>query len=433
MSDLLAQCLTLLRQQSVEAYIVGGTVRDQLLGRKSHDIDLVVPRDALPVARILANQLGGAFYPLDAERETGRIVMPDRATIDIALMRGATIADDLAARDFTINAMARSVHDPDLTDLIDPHRGADDLRARVVRAVSPHSFTADPLRLLRAVRLAAELQFIIESATEKWMRQDAALVAQTSDERVRDEIARMLLTRDATQSLRALQAYGLLSLVLPNARQDDDTQTTISQFEQLLVALDVAGGIPSALQPVAQTYGALLREYGAMELTGERPRWLMLKLSLSYDTGESFMADLNALKFSRHEIEFARALLRHRERFAQLAPPIDALAAHRFFRDTGAAALGLIMLALGHALDTTRIAQTAAIAATLLNAYTNDYERVIKPSPLLSGAELADRFGLQGAHIGETLKALIEAQVSGVITTREDAERYLPSAIGDIR
>ena len=118
MDDLLARCITLLGADSTAAWLVGGTVRDQLLGRDSHDIDIAVASGALAIARKLANVLGGAYFPLDVERETGRVVMPNRAVIDVAMLRGSDIQDDLAARDFTINALARSLADPG--HLIDP-------------------------------------------------------------------------------------------------------------------------------------------------------------------------------------------------------------------------------------------------------------------------------------------------------------------------
>src|SRR5689334_3383869 len=138
MDDLLARCVDVLQAEGSAAWLVGGTVRDQLLGRDRHDIDIAVTSGALSIARRLANLLGGAYFPLDVEREIGRIVMPDRTVIDVALLRGSDIQDDLAARDFTINALARSLTDP--SRLIDPFDGERDLRARILRAVSDQVF-----------------------------------------------------------------------------------------------------------------------------------------------------------------------------------------------------------------------------------------------------------------------------------------------------
>ena len=209
MNDLLARCVTFFQKQRLEAYLVGGAVRDMLLGRECHDLDFAVPREALQVARELANALGGAYYPLDEERETGRIVMPDRNVVDVALLRGDHIEADLAARDFTINAMAlppllAAYHLPQL-NIIDPLNGVSDLRARLLRVVSDQTFVNDPLRLLRAVRIAGELNFTIEAYTESLIRRDAALLAQASGERVREELLNILVAVHTYQTLEQLQ------------------------------------------------------------------------------------------------------------------------------------------------------------------------------------------------------------------------------------
>lgn len=427
MNDLLQRCIALLQQHSHEAYLVGGTVRDQLLGRESHDIDVVVKADALKIARAMANQLGGAFYALDAERETGRIVMPHREVIDMALMRGADIEADLAARDFTINAMARPLAEG--SALIDPFRGAEDLRLRVIRAVSDQSFIGDPVRLVRAVRLAAELGFSLEPYTRDLMQRDALLLLQPAGERIRAELAKIFQMPAAASSIDLLHAYELLSLILPHARWDEAT----ARFMHGLAAIALLIGDGERGNHVWDNslarFRATLRAYAAEPLSDDRTRWLVLKLATLYDSIEDIAADLQQLHFSRHEIEFARALMRHASRFGQLAQPVDALTTHRFFRDTGAAGLGLIVLGLARAIETPRAEQMLAIAEALLEHYVEAYERIIAPAPLINGVELAERFNLRGPQIGEALRALIEAQVSGEVTTREDAERYLQSAI----
>ncbi len=409
MSDLLTRCVTILQQRHVEAYLVGGTVRDQLLGRTSHDLDFVVPHDALGIARMIANQVGGAFYPLDTEREAGRVVMPDRVMIDIALMRGADIRADLATRDFTINAMARPISN--LDELIDPQRGADDLRACLIRAVSEQSFRTDPVRLTRAVRLAATFGFTIEPQTREWLQRDAALLTDASGERVRDELVKILEQPHSIAPLSALQTCGLLPLVLPHAQWNDIVQSALQQLEEFFVA---------GSAHVAQRLVELLRAHAVEITNSEHMRALFLKLAVLYEDAAQCAADLNALKFSRHEIDYARALVRHRARFAQLPVPVDALATHRFYRDAGSAALGLITIAASQESDA--ITKTAT---ALLESYADAYEHVIAPAPILNGAELAEQFGLRGPHIGEALVALVEAQVNGIVRSREDAEKFI--------
>ncbi len=443
-----------MQDRQIEAYLVGGIIRDELLGRESHDIDLAVSQGALGLARELANQLGGAYYVLDAERETGRIVMPDRQTIDIALLRGADIDADLAARDFTINAMALPIQKPVflqsapeaqrswaektgfsaavMSALIDPHHGADDLHARTIRAVGDQSFVADPLRLIRAVRLAAELDFTIDVQTQNLIRRDAAWLAQSSGERVRDELVKILAADHSLASLRSLADHHLFSLVLPHAQFNDEPQRLIQQVENLSAWLhSLSGEIEGnrALSHIIRHYGSLLTDRLDFHLSDERSRWIILKLAVLYDASDAIASDLHHLKFSRAEIDLARSLLRHQAQFAQLAVPLDRLAVHRFFRDTAGVGIELIVLALSRAAGSANEARTLAQATDLLQNYTENYQRVIAPTPVLNGAELSERFGLQGPQIGYWLRELIEAQVRGEVRTREDAERYLQSAI----
>ncbi|MGB3903534.1 MAG: hypothetical protein WBB22_01295 [Anaerolineae bacterium] len=159
--DRLRQLLT---EHSCEAYLVGGYVRDRLMGRETetHDLDLAVAREAIGLARRAADRLGGAFVLLDEERQTARVVLRDeneRFYVDFASLRGDSVETDLAGRDFTINAMAINAQDAaPRPQLIDPYGGGQDLDRKVVRAVSDTIFRDDPVRLLRAVRLAAELE-----------------------------------------------------------------------------------------------------------------------------------------------------------------------------------------------------------------------------------------------------------------------------------
>ena len=148
-----------LAQQDETIYLVGGCVRDRLLDRSLHDLDLAVAHGGRRLARRLANQFQGAYYTLDAERDTGRAILPGGEAgplvVDVACLRGEDLAADLADRDFTINALAAEVTRPG--EVIDRHGGLADLAAGLVRPVSATSIGDDPVRALRAVRQAAQL------------------------------------------------------------------------------------------------------------------------------------------------------------------------------------------------------------------------------------------------------------------------------------
>ena len=184
-----------------EAWVVGGAVRDELLGRELVDLDIACrePRDA---ARAYAKRSGGAPFPLSERHGAWRVALENAHTVDFTPLPG-TIEDDLATRDFTINAIAEPLAGG---EPVDPFGGRDDVEAKLIRAVSPTVFTDDPLRLLRAVRLEDELEFRMDAETERLVRQDAALVTHPARERALAELVRF-----SVDGYRRADELGLLS------------------------------------------------------------------------------------------------------------------------------------------------------------------------------------------------------------------------------
>jgi Poly A polymerase head domain len=170
----------------VEAYVVGGAVRDELLGRQVVDVDVATP-DPEVAARIYAGLSKGAIFPLSERHGAWRVAFKDGATVDFTPLPGS-IEDDLGTRDFTINAIAQPVGGG---DYVDPSGGRPDLEARTLRAVSETIFEDDPLRLLRAVRLEDELGLTMERATEELLRRHAGGVADPAGERILGELERL--------------------------------------------------------------------------------------------------------------------------------------------------------------------------------------------------------------------------------------------------
>jgi poly(A) polymerase-like protein len=169
-----------------EAYVVGGAVRDELLGRDMIDIDVACP-DPEAAARAFAEAAGGALFPLSERHGAWRVAFRSGRTVDFTPLREG-IESDLATRDFTINAIAVPVYGG---DPIDPHEGRRDLEARVLRAVSPTIFEDDPLRLLRAVRLEDELGFRLDDESADRARAHADLVSRPAGERILAELERL--------------------------------------------------------------------------------------------------------------------------------------------------------------------------------------------------------------------------------------------------
>ena len=235
-----------------EAWIVGGAVRDQLLGRPVLDLD-VACRDPRDAAHLFARRFGGATFPLSERHGAWRVVAEGaEQTVDFTPLPGG-IQDDLATRDFTFNAIAVPVAGGDPCD---PYGGRADLEARVVRAVSDSIFRDDPLRLLRAVRLEDELGFRMDGHTEELLRSSAALVTRPAGERTLAELRRL-----SAGGYRRLDEVGLLeplggSLDGRLEVVDDPDFRLVAVFRERLSNLPISND---------------LRRYSSMLLRAQRP------------------------------------------------------------------------------------------------------------------------------------------------------------------
>jgi len=236
----LARVGSILTEQGIQAYVVGGFVRDVLLGRDTADIDIAVASDALEIAPEVATALNGKYVLLDKVNRVGRVVLASKATLDFSTFKGS-IEQDLARRDFTINAMATDLNQlgENYRDvqLVDPFNGRGDLEQGIVRSVAEAAFESDPARLLRAVRLAAELGFSIEQKTEAQIRQYSQLIASVAGERVREELVRLLAVSGSAQFLPYLDKLGLLTAIIPELAQSRGVEQPNEHFWDVLSTL----------------------------------------------------------------------------------------------------------------------------------------------------------------------------------------------------
>lgn len=212
-SDLADLC----REVNHEVYLVGGSVRDAILGRTVRDLDLTLAADGLALGRKLADRLRCPFVPLDDTDRTGRVVLRRRFTIDISSFKGDSLEADLRKRDFTINAMA--VRLADVLDgrpsIIDPLGGASDLAARRLKAVSEASFRDDPLRVLRAFRLAGQFGLEITSRTEAWITAFNEDLREVSGERLLYELSLIMGRRRTADCVSAMIRSSVFGSLFP--------------------------------------------------------------------------------------------------------------------------------------------------------------------------------------------------------------------------
>jgi tRNA nucleotidyltransferase/poly(A) polymerase len=234
-----------------EAWVVGGAVRDELLGRELIDLDIAV-REPKRAARAFAKRSRGAPFPLSERHGAWRVALDEGRTVDFTPLPG-TVEDDLATRDFTINAIARPLAGG---EPVDPFGGQEDLEARCLRAVRESVFEDDPLRLLRAVRLEDELDVRMDESTERLVREHAGLVTRPAGERIVSELRRL-----SPGGYRRLDELGLLE---PLGGSITERLDRVDSPDYRLVA---AFGEALRRYPVSNE----LRRYAAALLRAERP------------------------------------------------------------------------------------------------------------------------------------------------------------------
>jgi poly(A) polymerase len=196
-------------------WIVGGAIRDAALGTEVKDVDLVVGGDERQAARAISRVAGGPVFQLSEEFATWRALAADGAWhADVTRVRGEGVESDLALRDFTINAIAAPLADR-AAPLVDPHRGLADLESRVLRAVSARSFADDPLRILRAARIASGMGLEINEETEALAHAEAGRAGEPAGERQFAELRLLLTGADPVRGLQLLDRLGATPSLFP--------------------------------------------------------------------------------------------------------------------------------------------------------------------------------------------------------------------------
>ncbi len=386
-----------------QACLVGGAVRDALLGRQADylDLDFVVPHDAVKIARKLASHYQAGFVVLDEARQIARVVF-DTATVDIAQQEGETLETDLYRRDFTINAIA---YNPQTQQIIDPLQGVADCRAGIIRMVSPANLQDDPLRLLRAYRQAAQLGFTIEPTTQSTIRQLAPLLANMAAERVQVELNYLLQSSQGTPWLTAAWQDQLLYHWFPDTKADNFTQ---------IAATDNAAIV------LAQTWQKLANQLET-PVSGKSLSWLSLaKLAnLLPSEVEPAQAQLLQLKYSRAEIRAVLIMIQYLPQLlSHITSPMSLREQYFFFQAVGSVFPALAVLAIAEGVSVESI-------APLMNRYLNPEDQVAHPTPLVKGHDLMQQLKLPPSpQIGELLTEIQIARIEGKVSTRGEALEF---------
>ena len=441
----------------IDGWIAGGAVRDAALGGEVSDLDLAVAGSPEAAARAIAAGGDGHAFELSAEFATWRVVARDKGwQADVSALRGATIEADLAERDFSVGAVAVPLAGG---EPIDPHGGLADLERRVLRAVGPESFAADPLRLLRAARLAVELGLELDPETAELARSEASHAADPAGERQLVELRRLIGGADPLRGLALLDELGVTPVVLPELAGLRDVEQgpnhhldvhghTLAVLERTLEVeadLDRFAGEraedaralldePLADEMTRRTalrFGAVLHDIGKPATRGERGGYVTF-IGHDSEGAEMVAAACRRLRASRTLTEHLKALTLHHLRLGFLVHemPLPPRRVHEYLRATEPVAADVTLLTVADRLSARGsgpFATEEAIEAHLelarqMLAAALDWRRDGPPAPLLPGDELAAELGIaEGPELGELIAELEAARYAGEIGSREEA------------
>ncbi|OJU83530.1 MAG: hypothetical protein BGO11_13555 [Solirubrobacterales bacterium 70-9] len=438
-------------------WIAGGAVRDAALGKDVVDLDLAVAGDPGPVAKALARELGEHAFELSAEFGTWRVVAPSRGwQVDVTALRGGSIEADLALRDFTVGAVAVPLA---AGEAIDPFDGLADLERRVLRVVGPTSFVDDPLRLLRAARLAAVLELTIDPDTVALAHDSAGLAADPAGERQLSELRQLLAGPAPLRGLELLDELRLTAVVLPELEgtkgvgQGPNHHLDVHghTLEVLAHTLEIERDLPRFVGPAraaeaaaflaeplademdrrtALRFGALLHDIAKPATRAERDGFVGFK---GHDVEGAVVIGeiMGRLRASRKLTRYLQALTLHHLRlgFMVREVPLPPRRVHDYLRATEPVTIDVTLLTVADRLSARGAGPIAApemvqahldLAREMVGAAL-DWLRDGPPEPLLRGDEIATELGIEGPEIGQKLAELEAAQYAGEVTDRDGA------------
>ena len=388
-SDILSEAVEIGTKHSVPIYLVGGAVRDLLMGEPVVDLDIIVERDASTVAHALAAKLSGTVvsrsqfgtFKVDMTGESVDVVTSRRETYRrpgaLPTVSPSSIDDDLQRRDFTINAIALRLA-PEPVVILDPCKGQDDIRSRTIRVLHDGSFRDDATRMLRAVRYEQRLNFSLSHETEALLMSNASYLDTISSDRLRREMSIILKEEKAPVILLRAARLGLLAALYRHLPSEEELERRLS-------------AIPASAR------------------TGNPRSYLaMLASTMNESQAEGF---IQRLKMPPSEAKTVRDAVKARIAVASLDP-----------KESPSRIVAALQGLDPHALQVAALLSRDEASSGLALRYLNEWRHV---KPRLNGRDLA-RLGIpQGPRVGLLLERLRDARIKGEISTREEEEAFV--------
>lgn len=414
-----------------QAFLVGGSVRDYLLGKVPDDDDIVVMNHPRNAAVQLADRIKGTLVELGKADMTVFRVVSGSHIFDISPPKGLSLADDLSRRDFTINAMAIDLSSG---TLIDPLNGHDDLNRKIVKMVSEQSFTDDPLRLLRAFRMSAALNFDIETQTLSAITQYAPLIAQSAGERIRSELFKILQSSRAHSVISQMAQHRLLFEIFPelNALKDciQNHHHAYDAFDHSLSALYHLEKLFEQYQLDKETEGLLKFSILLHDIGKPYTRTEDDAGNVHFYGHEKISADMadgicSRLRCSNSEKQFTDIIIRNHLRPLLLFQSQSSKAVIRFFMKFGEYSLLLLYHAIADRQgkgDACGEDGLILFAKDLMRQFELQFQPQSLVPPMITGHDLIEIFGLKPSPLfKQILTMMTEEQLAGAVISKEDA------------
>ncbi len=451
------------KTNNIKVWLVGGFLRDRLLGIKQTkiiDMDFAVEGNALKLAREFSNKIGGSFLALDKKRGCARVIYKNYI-LDFANLRAGSIQEDLKNRDFTINALAVELGSK-TKEIIDPTGGLADLKLKRIKVVKQAALKSDPLRIIRAFGLSSRLGFKIEKKTISLIKQNKTKVKSVSGERLWEEFYGLLVEPHCFKNLQLMDKLGILDEILPEIKLSKKTYQGayhhLNVWRHSLLAFEEFEKLTMQLHKTLPKLHSKLKNYLNSELSTGRKRTPLLKLAVFlHDLGKPLTKkkEDGKIKFIGHEKKVLKIIDRVSKRLKlsnaerdflkvvslnHLRPgylsdleKISKKAIFHFFRDTKNEGVGVLLLSIADRCATLGPLSTKKalrhhnnLCIRLIKEFYKSPKKTINPPRLVNGKDIMKHLNIKpGPLVGKILRQIQEAQAEEKIKTKTQALRYI--------
>ena len=450
------------QQAETSIYLVGGAVRDLLIGIvPEKDFDFVSEDKLEKVARLFSKMVSGSLVRWSLVPPHYRVIFyldNKRIEVDFSGFQGDDLCQDLLNRDFTVNAIALRPNDlfPEKgLRLYDPLEGEKDLQRKVLRTTSSHSFENDPLRILRAIRIAKARNLTIDPDTRGEISSKKARLHFVAAERIRGEFFKILSFPGAKDSLKLLQKLGVLSLILPEIEQlkvqEKRENLGLLGWEHSLETVKWCEWVLDCPGEMFPEFSAEMNHHFHEEIEQDIDRYRLLKLAgLLHYYEKSFpekkgkdVIEKTAKRFKlskRAKKMLGRIIENHLRVFKLFQmEKINPRVYFRLFQDLGPEGIDVLVLSWADFIASSPDRFEGLLDLNfrdfnnnLISYYFKNY-LATSPQPLISGRDIIDEFGLQeGKVIGDLLRQAAEAEAEGLLSSREEAMLYIENLLKQI-